>query len=212
MAMHTIKIDSNFSIFFDAQIRSTDEWSQTETVIVRPGLAYFFNKNVSLTFGIAYIENWRTVGSVRDGVTDNRLWQQLIINKPRSHSLLQHRLRLEERRIPTLLVQNNELIKSNQQFNARFRYLTRYMTKFSKTKSLSKGVYAALQNEFFINTLGGKYTNNKLVDQSRTYAGLGYRFGKTMDVEFGYMLQYMEGKSNVYSTNNILQLSSFLRL
>jgi len=212
LAMNTLKIDSSFSIFFDAQIRSSDEWSQTETIIFRPGLAYFFDKNVSFTLGIVYIENWKSVGMVRDGVTDNRLWQQLIVNKPKPHRILQHRLRLEERRIPILLVQNNELVKSNQQFNARFRYFTRYMTTFSKAKTLSKGIYVAFQNEFFFNTLGSKFANNKVFDQSRTYAGIGYRFGKTLDLEFGYMLQYIEGKSNTYTTNNILQLSSFLRL
>jgi hypothetical protein len=73
-------------------------------------------------------------------------------------------------------------------------------------------MYWVAQNEFFFNAAGASHANRKLFDQSRTYAGAGYRLSKQADLEIGYMLVYIEGRNKEYTTNNIIQLSSFLRL
>jgi hypothetical protein len=77
---------------------------------------------------------------------------------------------------------------------------------------MTKGMYWAVQNEFFFNAAGASHANRKLFDQSRTYAGSGYRLGKHADLELGYMFLYTEGRNKDFTTNNIIQLSSFLRL
>jgi hypothetical protein len=175
-------------------------------------LTYVLKKNISLSTGLAFINNWKTIGGVRDGVSDNRIWQQLGIIQQVKNAVLQHRIRTEERWIPVLKVADNEIVKSDPKFNARFRYFTRWISPFSKTKKLTKGMYWAAQNEFFFNAAGARHANRKLFDQSRTYVGTGYRLGQYADLELGYMLVYVEGRNRDYTTNNIIQLSSFLRL
>jgi len=212
MTLNTIKLSPTFSLVFDSQLRSSDQWKQPETFILRPGLSYVLNKNVSLTAGLALIHNWRTIQGVRDVVSDNRFWQQLGINKQVKKAVLQHRIRLEERWIPVLKVAGNDIVKSDPKFNARFRYFTRWLSPFSKTEKLTKGMYWVAQNEFFFNAVGASHANRKLFDQSRSYAGTGYRLSKHADLELGYMFVYAEGRNKEYTTNNIIQLSSFLRL
>ncbi len=212
MTLNTIRLNPKFNLIFDSQLRSNDQWKKTETFILRPGLSYVLNKNVSLTAGLALIHNWRTIQGVRDGVSDNRIWQQLGIVKQVKKASLQHRIRLEERWIPVLKVAGNDIVKSDPKFNARFRYFTRWLSPFSKTEKLTKGMYWVAQNEFFFNAAGASHVNRKLFDQSRSYAGTGYRLSKHADLEVGYMLVYIEGKNKEYTTNNIIQLSSFLRL
>lgn len=212
MTVNTISLSPKFNLIFDSQLRSNDQWKQPETFIFRPGLTYVLNKNVSLSTGLALINNWKTIGGVRDGVSDNRIWQQLVINKQVKKAVLQHRIRTEERWIPVLKVADNEIVKSDPKFNARLRYFTRWISPFSKTKKLTKGMYWAAQNEFFFNAAGARHANQKLFDQSRTYVGTGYRLGQHADLELGYMLVYIEGRNRDYTTNNIIQLSSFLRL
>jgi len=212
MTVNTITLSPKFNLIFDSQLRSNDQWKQPETFILRPGLTYVLNKNVSLSSGLALIQNWKTIGTVRDAVSDNRIWQQLGINKPVKNAVLQHRIRMEERWIPVLKIAGNEIVKSDPRFNARFRYFTRWLSPFSTTKKMTKGIYWAIQNEFFFNAAGASHANRKLFDQSRTYAGTGYRLGKHADLELGYMLVYTEGRNKDYTTNNIIQLCSFLRL
>jgi hypothetical protein len=221
MSMNTFNINEKFTFFFDAQLRSNDNWINPETFIFRPAIGYALNKNTILSLGVAAITNWRELPytgpadeqiMVRDGVSDNRIWQQLVVNKKYGNSTLQHRLRLEERGLGRLETDGKQIFVRDRKFNARFRYFNRWIKPFTPTTNFQKGSYLALQNEFFFNTVGARYANNKLFDQSRTYGGFGYRLSKEFDVELGYMLQFIVRNNNDNITNHIAQLTTFLRL
>lgn len=221
MSMNTFKLNEKFTFFFDAQLRSNDNWIQSETFIFRPAIGYALNKQATISLGYALVTNWRTLSYigpadeniiVRDGVPDNRIWQQLVVNKTYGNSTLQHRLRLEERMLGTLTTDGEQILKNNPKLNARFRYFTRWIKPFSTKSKFQKGLYGAAQNEFFFNTIGAQYANNKIFDQSRTFAGLGYRITKEIDVEFGYMLQVVVPKNGSNTQNHIAQITTFLRL
>lgn len=212
MTVNTIGLSPRFNLIFDSQLRSSDQWKQPETFILRPGLTYVVDKRISISAGLALIQNWKKINGVRDGVNDNRIWQQLGINSNGKKSTWQHRLRLEERWIPSLKVEGNQIVKSDPRFNARFRYFTRHISFFSSKEKMTKGIYWVAQNEFFFNAAGANRANGKLFDQSRTYAGTGYRLSKRADLEIGYMYLYTEGKNKEYAINQVIQLSSFLRL
>ncbi len=220
MGMNTFRLNDKFIFFFDAQLRSTDRWVQSETFIFRPAIGYFLNKRTILSLGVASVTNWRTLTysdmgapvSIRDAVDDNRIWQQLIINQNIKNSTVQHRLRLEERALGTLTREGSELVLVDRKLNARFRYFTRAIIPFNKQTTFSKGWFAALQNEFFFNVIGSAQANRKLFDQSRTYGGIGYRLSSKIDLEWGYMAQYIVQRQSPNTLNNIAQLSTFLRL
>jgi hypothetical protein len=171
--------------------------------------------------GVAAVTNWRELFytgpadeeiTLRDGVSDNRIWQQLVVNKKYGNSTLQHRLRLEERGLGWLDLEGEEIVVKDRKFNARFRYFTRWIKPLAPTTNFQKGTYLALQNEFFFNAIGAQYANNKLFDQSRTYGGFGYRLSKEFDVELGYMLQFVDGNNRQNIINHIAQVTTFLRL
>lgn len=221
MSMNTFKLNEKFTFFFDSQLRSNDNWIKPETFIFRPAIGYAINKQTTISLGYAVVINWRELlyvspadadKTVRDGVSDNRIWQQLVINKPYGNSTLQHRLRLEERLLSTLTTDGERIIKNDPKLNVRFRYFTRWIKPLKQTTSFQKGTYLALQNEFFFNTIGAQFANNKFFDQSRTYGGLGYRVSKEFDLELGYMLQLVVPRNGSNITNHIAQLTTFLRL
>jgi hypothetical protein len=212
LSANTVKINPKWSFIFDTQLRSTDKWKQAETFIFRPGLAYNTSGGWQLSLGVAWVENWRKISGVRDGISDNRVWQQLVKIHGLSGGQLQHRLRMEERFLHDLEVSGSNIIKKNNYFNARFRYFNRYIKPFGKQSRFVSGPYWAIQNEFFFNITGLSYSHGKFFDQSRTYAGLGHRISTAADVEVGWMTQYALGRNGNHFVNNILQLSSFLRL
>lgn len=212
LSVNTVKINPKWSFIFDTQLRSTDEWKQAETYIFRPGLAYNTSGGWQLSLGVAWIENWRKISGVRDGVSDNRVWQQLVKTHGLSGGQLQHRLRMEERFLHDLEVSGDNIIKKNNYFNARFRYFNRYIKSFGKQSRFISGPYWAIQNEFFFNIAGLPYSHGKFFDQSRTYAGIGHRISTAADLELGWMTQYALGRNGNHFVNNIVQLSSFLRL
>lgn len=221
MSMNTFNINEKFTFFFDAQLRTNDNWVHPETFIFRPAIGYALSKNSIISLGIAAVTNWKELYytgpadeqiTLRDGVNDNRIWQQLVVNKKYGNSPLQHRLRLEERGLGRLEKEGEEIVVRDRKFNARFRYFTRWIKPFAPATNFQKGPYLALQNEFFFNMIGAKYANNKLFDQSRTYGGLGYKISKELDIELGYMLQFIISNNNSNIRNHIAQVTTFLRL
>ena len=157
------------------------------------------------------MENWKTLGITRDNSTDHRLWQQVFSSTNMGKSLFQQRVRFEERWISTLAVENGQFIKTDNFFNTRLRHWMRWTAPVTQKSNSKQGYYTALQNEIILNMTGGSHANNKIFEQSRTYAGLGYRINKHTDLEAGYMFLFGKGRNHETTINNIFQLSSFFR-
>jgi hypothetical protein len=210
------KLNDKFSIHFDGQLRSSDEWEKFQTVLLRPGLNYHINNNNIATVGYAYIDNQRTVSGIRGWIPEHRIWQQYIYR----HSFaldgrntgLQHRLRLEERFVGTPIVEGDELATDGHEFAMRLRYFARMVMPLQKTDNFSKGAFVAFQEEIMFNVKNNDaVTNGKFFDQNRAYVALGWRFSNKFDLEAGYMNQYVLGKSLDVS-NSIIQLAGYVRL
>jgi len=211
--LNTISLDASkkWSLHTDIQLRSTDEWKQTETFIFRPGLNYHASRKDIVTLGYALIEGWRTLGGIRDGLAEHRIWQQYIRLQPLAKAILQHRFRLEERFIPVAEVSGDELKRSATLYSTRFRYFFRALMPFRPEKVFRKGAFAALQDELFFNITHTSNVNGKLFDQNRAYAALGWRFSPSLDLEAGYVNQYVMGRGAAFTNNHILQLALYLR-
>jgi hypothetical protein len=127
-----------------------------------------------------------------------------------------HRFRLEQRFVPSPALDNRGLKVDEYNYSTRLRYFVRGIIPLANRQSFSRGVFAALQNEFFINISNKDNVNGQVFDQNRVYGAIGYRFGKQLDMEAGYMNQYVrrravEGRGNNLS-NHILQLAVYTRL
>jgi len=207
----SIILKNKFSIQFDSQFRTNNHWKNAETVISRIGLSYGLNKNYSIGAGYIFIESWKVLGKTRDNTTDHRLWQQMVFTKPMGKTQFQQRVRFEEGWISLLTVEDDHFKKTDNLFNTRLRYWTRWKIPFSRKQLTQSRYYTALQNEFILNMIGGSHTNNKIFEQSRTYAGIGYKINKQVDLEAGYMFLFGKGRNHESTINNIFQLTSFIR-
>lgn len=211
-SFNTIKTGTKTSIHFDAQLRSTDQWQQVQTLLIRPGLNYHLSNHLILSIGYAYIGNRRNLTGVSGLVTEHRSWEQVLYNHSWKYGLLSHRLRFEQRFLPQLVVENNELETDGFTAAGRIRYFFRHLAPFQRKQEFNKGFFAALQNEIFVNLINRYKVNGKHFDQNRFYLALGYRLQAKFDLEAGYMNQYVQGSGRTFSNNHILQLAGYLRL
>jgi hypothetical protein len=211
------KLNARFSLVFDGQVRSNNEWKEVQTFIARPGLQYKLhqNKNMFATLGYGYIGNHRRISGVEGWGPEHRIWEQFILNqsfKPVGHALsLQHRFRLEQRFISKSVLQGNELEINGYDFAQRLRYFARAIYPLKKSNAFTKGSFISVQNELFLNIGNTDAVNGKFFDQNRAYGSIGYRFSPAFDLEVGYMNQYISGRTSNIS-NNILQLAGYLRI
>lgn len=91
----------------------------------------------------------------------------------------------------------------------RFRYFVRAIIPLTHKEMSANTLYTNIFNEVFIS--GGKNVgNSNLLDQNRTFAGLGYRFKKPVRIELGCLLQeafrFNNAKKNNVEQNGILQV------
>lgn len=211
-SFNTVKTGKKTSIHADIQLRSTDELVHTQTLLLRSGLNFHLSKHFIVTGGYAFITNRRVVDNISGYAPEHRLWEQVIFNHKLKSIFVSHRFRLEQRFISKTNVQNDELQHDGSAYANRMRYFIRNLIPFHQQKTFSKGMFAALQNEVFVNFGNKANVNGKFFDQNRLYMALGYRIHPSVDVETGYLYQYVAGRNGVFTNNHVWQLASYLRL
>ena len=199
---NSYRFSEHWGLHFDAQVRSADDWDNVRTTIFRPGITYFLDARNSATLGYAYITTYNRLTGSTNTMSENRLWEQYVNNTKFGQVSLQNRFRLEQRFIER---------PTGNQFAQRLRYFVRTIIPLSKQKSsFNKGFFAAIQNEIFLNVQNKDKINGSFFDQNRIYSAIGYRFNPKVDLEAGYMYQYVNGM-NINDSNNIIQMALYTR-
>lgn len=216
-SINSIKLNDKLSVHAELQIRSNDNWEMIQTILPRVGLNYHFKKNQVLTAGYAYIPNRSAIGNKSSLLGEHRVWQQYIISHSAGRAAVAHRFRLEERFVPSAMVDGESLKVKERLYSTRLRYFNRAIIPFRVQKPFTRGMFAALQNEVFVTISNKENVNGSFFDQNRIYGAIGYRFSKKFDMEMGYMNQYVNRRPITGSSvnndvsNNIFQLAVYGR-
>lgn len=217
-AFNTVRIPSSkFSVHLDAQVRSSDKFEAFQTFIVRPGVNYHVRKNMVATVGYAWIRLRAPYSNMAnltdyDYLSEHRIWEQFIVNHQLAFIPLQHRFRVEQRFMPKSIVEENGLKNDGFDLAHRFRYFLRGIIPVDGSEQFEKGIFAAVQNELFLNYGDPSRTNGKTFDQNRAYLAVGYRVNPRFDVEGGYLNQFISGAGSARTTFHVAQIATYLRL
>lgn len=201
---HNQKLSEHWGLSFDAQFRSADKWSYLKNPLLRPGVSYYFAKNKYATVGYLFTGTHRKTATENTFRPEHRTWEQFIYSHKIKTAPVSHRFRLEQRYVGSL--------GTNEAFFAqRFRYFVRGIVPVQKPAAdFTQGTFVALQNEVFANVQNKDKTNKSVFDQNRGYLALGYRFSKMVDVEAGYLNQYIN-QVETNTMNHVLQLALYTR-
>lgn len=210
-AFTTFKLNDEFSVHFDGQLRGTDHLEQFQTILIRPGINFHLTKDFSVTAGYAFISNRRNIGTQSALLNEHRLWQQALYSHKASRTSLSHRFRVEQRFLPKASVSTTNIETKGFDTAYRFRYFVRQIIPLTNHKPFKEGWFLALQNEVFANVGNKSAVNGKVFDQNRLYGAAGYRFPGKIDLEVGYMNQYIQTRSSS-TTNHIVQFALYRRL
>jgi len=211
-SFNTVKLNKKFSIHFDGQFRSSNQWQHMQTLLLRTGLNYHIKKNLVATAGYAYIHNRRVINEISGYAPEHRIWEQLIVSHKLLYTSLSHRFRLEQRFIGKSHVNGNDFHNQGNSYANRFRYFFRTLLPIATAAEFRKGPFFALQNEVFVNIGDKSAVNGEFFDQNRAYGALGYRFCTRFDAEVGYLNQYINGRNSAFTNNHIVQLAVYTRL
>ena len=196
---HQQKITGKWGFMFDAQYRTDKQFSQTSAYFFRPGITYELTKSQSAGAGYMVFGSYDDENDSRIFYAENRIWEQYQIKAKIGKSSLSNRLRLEQRFINV----------DQGGFSQRLRYYIRSQIPLVRVdSSFKKGIYAALQNELFVNVQHQERASNSFLDQNRSYVSFGYRFSKKIDAELGYQFVYSKDRDGNLR-NNVFQLGIY---
>ena len=192
---HKQEISKKWQFSSDMQVRSADRLNYVNTLLIRPGVGYKIADNQTVTLGYTYFGMWEKENDETTYVPENRIFEQYQIRNKIKRIEITNRIRYEQRFIRQ---------PDNKIFAQRIRHYIQAQFPLVTNPLFTKGLYAAVQNEIFLHVQGKDKLNRSVFNQNRSYAGLGYRFGKKLELEVDYMFRYIIQK-DVDARNNVLQ-------
>tara|TARA_B100001142_G_scaffold121914_1_gene123845 strand:+ start:18541 stop:19110 length:570 start_codon:yes stop_codon:yes gene_type:complete len=182
------KISQNWNWHHEIQNRNYNTFGDLEQLLLRTGLGYTLrDKNQNLLLGYGYIlsENYNDLDE-KTPINEHRIFQQFISKQTINDFKLGHRFRLEQRFIES-------------EFKIRFRYFlnARLPLKIGGNNRF----YLSGYNEFFLSF------EEDFFDRNRLYGGIGYKLSEGINLELGYMNQFLG-----FSSRDQLNLIMFLNL
>lgn len=164
---------------------------------MRPGIGYQITKNQGIAVGYAYLGNRSREDGMQQYEPENRISEQYQVEHDIKTIEISHRFRFEQRFL-------NE--QDGRIFSQRLRYYIWGQIPLKRDTAFNKGLYAALQDEIFVNVQNQEKVSGSFLDQNRFYGGFGYRFSKRFELETGYLLQFLK-EPDGDTRNNIIQFT-----
>ena len=201
---HTQSITSKTSINIDFHLRSQNQFDGLKTSIIRSSFIYNVTPNFNTGLGYSFINTKSPVANVENPLlTEHAIWEQISLNCKLHGINLLSRIRLEQRFIEQ---------QSAHVFSQRLRFFSRFQIPLNQNKKekFASGTYLIAQEEAFFNVQNKAQLNTYLFDQNRALLGIGYRFNPKLDIEMGYLNQFIKGKTGNIN-NHIFQVTAFTR-
>jgi hypothetical protein len=174
---HTQEASKKWNVLADVQVRSSNKVKRVESLLLRSALSYNLNDHHSIALGCAYKGDWEEELAKLKYQLEHRIYQQYLYS---------HNLKRTELTVGFKLEQRFVKEEDTFDFSQRLRSFLSFQIPISANKDFSKGLYAALQNEVFMNVLHKENVNNHFLDQNRFYVAFGYRWNTKIDTEIGY--------------------------
>ena len=164
------KINKTWNWHHEVQHRNYNAIGDLEQLLLRTGWGYTTedkNQNFLLGYGYIFSENYDGLGE-KISVNEHRIFQQVISQQSITNLKFSHRFRLEQRFIES-------------EFKMRFRYFLSARVPLGNDSKF----YLSGYNELFIDL------EEDLFDRNRIYGGIGYKLFEGVNIELGYMNQFL---------------------
>ncbi len=171
-------------------------WQQS---LLRLGVDYYVTDNSMLTAGYGWIESFPYGEQpIPETFTEHRIWQQWIVNNRVGILYINHRYRLEQRWL-------EQPADREYVFRQRVRYRLMLTLPLGSRNLEDQSFFAATYAEPFIGF--GEGIGKNILDQNRLYLALGYRFNADVNLQLGYLNQYIVKPDGVrHERNHNLQV------
>ena len=194
--LHNGRYDLNdrFYLHSEVHFRFTDGVSTFQQFLFRPQLSYILDDHLIFSAGYTYIHNYPYGEvSIPDDLSENNLWEEVIMDGKIGSIQFLHRIRVEHRWIDDLVENNGVWEKEGTIFTNRIRY--RLTAQYAINEKWTLLVY----DEFFAPLDLKTFEIN--INQNWLFLGAKYKLNNSWSIQTGFQEQYLE-LSNGTTQNN----------
>lgn len=208
---NTISLNKKWSLHAEYQWRRTDGLKNWQQSLLRMGVNYRLNENITVHTGYAWAETFPYGDfplAANGTFPEHRTYEQLSFKQPLKKWTFTHRFRIEQRWLGRVKAGTDREIEA-WIFLHRFRY------QFKTQYNLHAKFYLAAADEIFIGA--GKNVGINIFDQNRIFLLAGHKLNKTLTLEAGYFNQTLQqgrrvNNNSIMQRNNGVVISSFVQL
>lgn len=196
------KVSSKWGIHTEYQWRRAEVLNDWQQSLLRLGVDYYTKQNTQLTLGYGWIRSYEYGDQpITHANNEHRIWEQFIMKNKVGRVDFQHRYRLEQRFIENW-VKNADASYSQDGmlFRQRVRYRLMATVPLSRKELSDNTLFLAAYDEPFLGF--GKGIAKNVLDQNRLYFAMGWRFNANLNVQLGYLNQYIVKKDGIQAERN----------
>jgi len=195
------KLTEKWGLHLEAQIRRNDYLIHPQQLLLRGGINYHANSNITLTVGYCFVETY-PYGKLPSKSTfpEDRIWEQVQIKTPLKKCEWISRFRLEQRFVKNPIYKDDTYKPGSAVYTNRFRLLNRFSIPLNNSTIEDKTIYISAYDELFINF--GKNVALNIFDQNRAYLAIGYKIPIIGRLEIGYLNQLIVKANGIQIENN----------
>jgi len=177
---NTMRFSNHWGAVADLHYRANHFFNNPNTYLVRVGLNYWLNDNITITAGAAHFWVAPTANGWTTYANENRLYQQIQMTSKFGKIGITQRIRNEQRWQEKIVA--DERTNENK-FTNRCRYLCSFSIPFSENKYIpslfiSDEIMLQMGKEVILNTF----------DQNRIFIGAKQSITSKLSFDIGYML------------------------
>jgi len=175
MYFGTNRVSDDLSIHSEAQFRFYETASNFNQLLLRTGLNYHISEKAIATLGYGFISTDPTFLDTpgEKNSKENRIFQQFILLNTSGKFKFEHRYRLEQRFINTVVGNNIT------EHRARYRLQVTY--------PINERWFLNAYDEVFINL------QEPIFGQNRLYGAVGYKACNNLSIQLGYLKNHFTG-------------------
>mgnify|MGYP001276650714 CR=1 FL=1 len=177
------RLNAHWGLHTEFQWRRSEWITQNQQLLIRVGADYHLDENNSLTAGYAWVKTFPYGEQpINEPFIEHRIWEQWLTNHRSGRLYVNHRYRLEQRFL-------EQPATSEFVFRQRARYRLLLTLPLEQRDFTDNSFFLATYAEVFLGF--GKGIGRNVMDQSRLYLALGYRFNPRVNLQLGYLNQYI---------------------
>lgn len=176
-----------------------EHWQQS---LMRIGVDYYATNKAQYTLGYGWIKSFSNGKQpIAHYNNEHRIWEQFVLKNDLGKFQFQHRYRLEQRFIENWVPTTEGAYQTDGfLFRQRIRYRFLLNAPLSRKEMADNTLFLSLYDEVFLGF--GKGIGKNVMDQNRIYAALGWRFTKNVNLQLGYLNQYIIKSDGIKAERN----------